>query len=93
MTAAIDAPDSPGAAPEMQPGDVLVNYDDVFAAVHGKYFETISVAYQEIGELRAALKQAGGRMRDAEARATALQSVVDDLTAENVDLRARPAPG
>lgn len=68
----------PAAAGEVSPGDVLVNYEQVFTEVHGRYYQYIAQITQELAETRAAFKQAVAERDEARATADALRGIVND---------------
>lgn len=80
-----DGQDPPSGDTEL--ADVLVNYDEIFQALHTRYFQDHARLMQEVAEYTAGFNQAAARMAGAESRAEALQAIVDELTRENEDLQ------
>ena len=56
--------------------DVLVNYDEVFRAIHGQYFQLLTQLTQTVGEYKAGFEQAVARMEAAEAERDALRAML-----------------
>lgn len=78
-----DAAGMPG--PGQQPNetdadlaDVLVNYDEIFQAVHMRHLQDRAILVQENAELRAGFNQAVARMKAAEAERDVLRSMLAD---------------
>jgi hypothetical protein len=73
LTAPAPGPGSgQSTAPDADLTEVLVNYNEVFQAVHGRYIQILSQLMQENAELRAGFNQAVARMKASEARAEAM---------------------
>lgn len=65
-----------GSAPDADLSEVLVNYDEVFQAVHMRYYQDHARMMQEIAELRAGFNQAAARMKAAEAERDTLREIL-----------------
>jgi hypothetical protein len=66
-----------GGAPDADLSEVLVNYDEVFQAVHMRHLQDRAVLVQENAELRAAFNQAAARMKAAEAERDTLREILN----------------
>ena len=76
--AGMPGPGQPADPTDADLADVLVNYDEIFQQIHGRYFQDHARMMQELAELRAGFNQAVARMRAAEAERDALKQILTD---------------
>lgn len=76
LMAPATGPGQQSQTPDARLEDVLVNYEEIFHNLHGRYFQDHAQQMQEIAELRAGFNQAVARMQAAEAENEALKALL-----------------